>query len=59
MKLIIDDNSEEFTHSKCQCSFCISTHQILDEWKCFKPKTNLQKRMVGVIKKIEKKYKRF
>jgi len=51
MKLI------EFTQSKCQCSFCISTHDILDEWNAFKPKTNLQKRMINVIKKIEKKYK--
>ena len=55
--LIIDDNSEEFTHSKCTCSFCISTHDILNEWKAFKPKTNLQRRMLNVIKNIERKNK--
>ena len=56
-KLIIDDTPEEFTRSKCTCSFCTSTHIILDEWNAFKPKNNLQKRMLNVVKSIERKNK--
>ena len=54
-KLIIDDTGEEFTKSKCTCSFCTSTHIILDKWNAFKPKTHLQRRMLNVVKSIERK----
>ena len=53
-KLIIDDTPEEFTKSNCSCSFCSSTHLAADDWNFFKPKTNLQKRMLKVVKKIIK-----
>jgi hypothetical protein len=58
-KLIIDDTGEEFTHSECDCSFCTSTHLSVDEWKAFYPKTNLQKRMLNVVKSIERKNKNY
>ena len=56
-KLIIDDTSEEFIKSKCTCSFCTSTHQSIDEWNFFKAKTNLQRRMLNVVKNIERENK--
>ena len=56
-KLIIDDTPEEFTKSNCGCSFCTSTHLSIDEWNFFKPTTNLQRRMLKVVKKIERKPK--
>lgn len=55
--LIIDDTGEEFTRSKCDCSFCTSTHLSVDEWKAFYPKTNLQKRMLNVVKVLNVKIK--
>jgi len=55
-KLIISEG-EEFTKSKCTCSFCTETHLSVDEWNFFKPKTNLQKRMLNVVKNIERKNK--
>ncbi len=57
-KLIIDDTPEKFTRSKCTCKFCVETHQIVDnDFDKFTPKTNLQNRMMKVIKKLERKYK--
>ena len=56
-KLIIDDTQQDFTKSRCACSFCTSTHDIIDEWKKYYPKNNLQKRMLNVVKKIERKNK--
>jgi len=47
----------KFTRSKCTCSFCTETHSIIDEWKTFHPRTNLQRRMLNVIKNIERKNK--
>ncbi len=56
-RLIIDDTPEDFTKSRCPCSFCTSTHLSGDEWGAFKPKTNLQRRMLNVVKSIELKNK--
>ena len=47
----------KFTRSNCTCSFCTSTHDIIDEWKKYYPKNNLQKRMLNVVKSIERKIK--
>jgi hypothetical protein len=57
-KLIIDkDNSKIFTRSNCKCEFCVSTHNIIDnKWDKYIPKSHLQKRMLNVVKNIEKKY---
>lgn len=41
--------------SECVCDFCKSMRQADKEWDTFIPKTNLQKRMKKVVKKIEKK----
>ena len=56
-KLIIDKNkSNTFIRSKCRCEFCTSTHDIVDnKWHKFIPKSYLQKRMLNVVKNIEKK----
>lgn len=57
MKLIIDDTPQKFTRSKCECKFCKETHEIVDnKWSNYIPKNNLQRRMLKIIKKIEKKF---
>ena len=57
MKLIIDDTPQKFTRSKCECKFCKDTHDIVDnKWCNYIPKNNLQRRMLKIIKKIEKKF---
>jgi len=50
-------NSEKFTRSKCECDFCKETHNIVDnKWSKYKPKNNLQRRMLKIIMKIEKRF---
>ena len=57
MKLIIDDTPQKFTRSKCKCNFCKETHNIVDnKWSNYIPRNNLQRRMLKIIKKIEKKF---
>jgi len=58
MKLIIDDfKDNDFKRSECDCSFCKETHNIVDnEWAVYKPSNNLQRRMLKIIKNIEKNY---
>ena len=53
-KLIIDDNSAPFTRSKCKCEFCLD----MNNTSTFQVKDNLSKRLLGVIKKIEKRESR-
>jgi hypothetical protein len=53
--VIKDENGEIFSMSKCTCNDCLLMHLSQKEWDIFKPKTNLQKRMVQVVKSIEKK----
>jgi len=51
-KLIIsEDNSESFTRSKCKCDFCLD----MNNTSTFQVKDNLSKRLLGVIKRIEKR----
>ena len=57
-KLKLIDNNELFSRSKCECSFCTSMHNSDRDWESFVVKTNLQKRMKMVIKKIEKKQRK-
>jgi|TARA_B110000259_G_C14034389_1_gene408500 hypothetical protein len=49
-----DNNGENFSKSKCKCNECIMMHISQKEWKKFKPKNNLQRRMLNIVKKIEK-----
>lgn len=57
-KVIITDETERFTRSTCDCDFCKITHYSSVEWETFTPKTNLQKRMLKVVKRIEKRSRR-
>ena len=44
------------SYPKCKCDWCKTTRKIQREWNTshiYKPKTNLQKRMIEVISKIE------
>lgn len=55
-KLIITNNSESFTRSKCDCEFCQETHSHVDKWDRYIPRTQLQKSMINITKKIEDDY---
>ena len=50
---IVTDESEPFTVSNCCCKDCEESNNSVKEWDKFIPKTNLQKRMIDVTKKIE------
>jgi len=50
---IVTDESEPFTVSNCCCKDCEESNNSVKEWDKFTPKTNLQKRMIDTIKKIE------
>jgi hypothetical protein len=52
-KLIIDDKSVSFTKSKCKCEFCLD----MNNPSFFKVKDNVGKRLLAVIKNIEKREK--
>lgn len=54
--IIIKNNDEKFTESKCDCSFCLDIKKENNLWDSHKIKTNLQQKMKLVIKNIEKKY---
>lgn len=60
--VVSDDIRESFTRSKCTCKVCNEMNDIQDfGWNNFiknKPKmTSLQKKMIGIIKKIENREK--
>ena len=53
--------TESFTKSTCECTFCQETNQSLLNWEKYKkiPKknlTSLQKNMLATIDRLEKKY---
>lgn len=52
-KLIID-NTEKFTKSSCKCTLCSE----FNNKSYFVPKNNVEKRLLYVIKNIEKREKR-
>jgi hypothetical protein len=52
---ISDSESEPFSKSSCECSFCQEMHASTVDWDVFTPSTNLQKRMKKIINKIEKR----
>jgi hypothetical protein len=51
-----DQDAETFTVSYCTCPTCQATHLANLEWDGFKPKTHLQKSMLGIVKRLEKRY---
>ena len=55
---IVNDHSEKFDESGCDCKFCEDTHKAVHDWEDFIPEAgnNLQKRMKNKIAEIEKKY---
>ena len=55
-KLIItEDHSEKFTESTCPCDFCEDTNKKAKNFKNNIPITKLQKTMMEVIERIEKR----
>ena len=59
-KIIItpEDNLDDtFTHSNCECDLCKGITRVNKEWEEYVPITNLQKRMVSVISRIESREK--
>ncbi len=48
-------DNEDFTKSNCKCEFCDSTHKSTIEWDNFTPNTNLQQRMVDIVRRIERR----
>ena len=49
------DDTHKFTKSDCSCQFCDETHKASKEWSDFTPETNLQQRMVDVVRRIERR----
>lgn len=45
--------NDAFTRSNCECDFCKSTHDAVEKWDSYQPKTNLQYRMKECVSKIE------
>ena len=41
----------------CFCNYCLETRRQNDEWESLLPVTNLQRRMVHVIARIEQRAK--
>ena len=56
--IIPDRDVEKFTTSKCNCIECMRMHLAQKEWDTFKPKNRLQKRMLDVVSRIEKRIKK-
>ncbi len=57
-KLIIvpDPVESSFTPSECKCPSCVEMNSMEDEWKTYVPTNHLQRRMLSVVKRIEKRY---
>jgi hypothetical protein len=51
--IIVHDEQETFTRSNCDCNFCASMHNSIQEWDTFVPETNLQRRMKETVARIE------
>ena len=50
----MSDKPEEF---KCNCVECEDTRKCQEEWETFVPTTNVQRRMIDVIARIEERAK--
>ena len=53
-RLIIDNTPEPFTKSTCECSLC----KEMNDDSYFEVKTNVRKRLLSTIKRIEKRVKK-
>ena len=53
--IVPDDQGEPFTRSDCKCEFCIHMHNCNVEWSSFICRTQLQKRILEVVSKLETK----
>jgi len=53
--IIVKDEKESFTKSKCDCKMCKEMRNASIEWDKLQPKTNLQKQMKNAIRAIERK----
>ena len=53
--IIVENENEKFTRSKCICEFCGDTHRKVSTFYNNKPKTILQRNMMKVIKELEDK----
>lgn len=51
--IVVNNETEIFTKSTCNCDFCIQTHKDVENWDKLVPETTLQKNMKTVIAKIE------
>ena len=54
--IVVNNETEKFSPSDCNCSFCLSTALSNEEWKTFEklpPKNNVQSGMIKIVKKIE------
>ena len=50
----MSDKPEEF---ECNCMECEDTRKCQEEWKTFVPTTNVQRRMIDVVARIEERAK--
>ena len=53
LKVVKEVEKDFFTRSECVCEFCVGMNQAQLEWVDFQAKSELQKNMKRVIKKIE------
>ena len=53
--IIVQDETEIFKKSTCDCDFCDSMHKSAKEWETFVPTTQLQKGMMKTVAKIEER----
>ena len=53
VKIIKEVPEDSFTKSECVCEFCVGMNQAQLDWCDFEAKSELQKNMKRVIKKIE------
>ena len=56
--IVSDEEEESFSISTCTCEECKLMHSTQVEWKSFIPKTNMQKRMLNIVSKIENDIKK-
>ena len=53
--VVPDDESESFSRSPCECSFCLDMHIQNSNWSNYTPTTAVQRNMMRVIERLEDK----
>ena len=56
-KVIIENTDEKFSKSRCDCATCKRMNEANNEWEEFVPETDLQKRMIEIVTRIESREK--